>query len=393
MAQRAKSTGHYHTEEKSESFEDQELTMAKPEGDLSTDMQVEPSQAKATPSSRHWQFSYPQIEGVPPSARGGHTAVLAGASVIIFGVSCSQGHYFGGQKTGFKYLNDTVVLDVNANVWTRPRISGTSPAARYGHTAVLAGARMVIFGGRGDGGVYFRDLHALDPNTMTWFQGPEGGAAPPGKMNHSATMIGSKMFVFGGWDGDNFFDDLHVLDMESMAWSKPSTTGVGPSARMGHVAVQVSSNYLLIQGGFHFDPAKKATMHLGSVLDSSYLNDLRMLDTDTMAWSQLWISGTPPKPCYGHSMNVTGSDLVVFGGYGAFQAPGDETVCEFFLSLNTDTMCWQKAKFKGTQPPPRHGHTATSIGPHVLVFGGWEASKALNEPLVLRDLSALRKTT
>src|SRR5574343_592662 len=159
MAQRAKSTGHYQTEQKSSSYEEEELSMAKPEVDLGSDMQVEPSQVKTTSSTRHWQFSYPQIEGVPPSARGGHTAVLAGASVIIFVVTSTQGHYFGGQKAGFKYLNDTVVLDVNANVWNRPRISGTPPTARYGHTAVMAGSRMVVFGGRGDGGVYFRDLH------------------------------------------------------------------------------------------------------------------------------------------------------------------------------------------------------------------------------------------
>ena len=86
MAQRAKSTGHYQTEQKSSSYEEEEVSMAKPEVDLSSDMQVEPSQAKTSPSNRHWQFSYPQIEGVPPSARGGHTAVLAGASVLIFGV-------------------------------------------------------------------------------------------------------------------------------------------------------------------------------------------------------------------------------------------------------------------------------------------------------------------
>lgn len=66
------------------------------------------------------------------------------------------------------YLNDTHVLDVNASRWIKPKISGTPPGPRYGHSAILAGSRIIIFGGKGAKQV-FRDLHALDPVTMTWY--------------------------------------------------------------------------------------------------------------------------------------------------------------------------------------------------------------------------------
>lgn len=46
-----------------------------------------------------------------------------------------------------------------------------------------------------------------------------------------------------------------------------------------------------------------------------YLNDLRILDTDNFIWSRLRVSGTPPLPRYGHTSNITGSDIVVFGGW------------------------------------------------------------------------------
>ena len=36
------------------------------------------------------------------------------------------------------------------------------------HTAVLAGSRIIIFGGKGKNAV-FRDVHALDPLTMTFY--------------------------------------------------------------------------------------------------------------------------------------------------------------------------------------------------------------------------------
>ncbi len=36
---------------------------------------------------RKWLWAFPQIEGVPPAPRGGHSATLTGASLVIFGVS------------------------------------------------------------------------------------------------------------------------------------------------------------------------------------------------------------------------------------------------------------------------------------------------------------------
>lgn len=182
------------------------------------------------PEERKWLWAFPQIEGVPPCARGGHSATLTGASLVIFG-----GHYYSGKEIGFVYLNDTHVLDVNASKWIKPKILGTPPPSRYGHSAVLAGSRIIIFGGKGDKGNVYRDLHALDPVTMTWYQGPEGGGAPSSRFDHTANLVGgTKLFIFGGWNGEEFFNDVFVLDLEIMAWSQPSTSGPAPSPRKGH---------------------------------------------------------------------------------------------------------------------------------------------------------------
>jgi Rab9 effector protein with kelch motifs len=167
---------------------------------------------------------------------------------VIFG-----GHFYNGKDTGFTYLNDTHVLDVNSSRWIKPKISGTPPAPRYGQTAVLAGSRIIIFGGKGSKGHVFRDLHALDPVTMTWYQGPEGGGAPAARFDHSANLVGgTKMFVFGGWNGTNFYNDVHVLDLEIMAWSKPTCTGPAPCPRKGHCSILIGTN-MVVHGGFFYD--------------------------------------------------------------------------------------------------------------------------------------------
>lgn len=68
-------------------------------------------------NERKWFWAFPQIEGVPPCPRGGHSATLIGASILYFG-----GHYYGGKKTGYVYLNDTHVLDLNSSRWIKPKI-------------------------------------------------------------------------------------------------------------------------------------------------------------------------------------------------------------------------------------------------------------------------------
>jgi Rab9 effector protein with kelch motifs len=34
-------------------------------------------------------------------------------------------------------------------------------------------------------------------------------------------------------------------------------------------------------------------------------------------------------------------------------------------------MCWERGKYEGTPPLSRYGHTANSIGPHILIFGNF----------------------
>ena len=72
----------------------------------------EAKEGGAAPGERRWIWAFPLIEGVPPCPRGGHTATLAGQSLIIFG-----GHYYSGKEVGYAYLNDVHVLDVNQNRW------------------------------------------------------------------------------------------------------------------------------------------------------------------------------------------------------------------------------------------------------------------------------------
>ncbi len=122
------------------------------------------------------------------------------------------------------------------------------------------------------------------------------------------------------------------------------------------------------------------------------------MDTEKYEWARVRVSGTPPLPRYGHTANISGPDIIFFGGWsinsGArgeqnFIPPAD---IDYFIVLNTDNeLVWEKGKFEGQPPLSRYGHTATSIGPHILIFGGWEFNRAASEVVVLRDMTAATK--
>ena len=263
---------------------------------------------------------------------------------------------------------------------------------------MLAGPRIIIFGGKGEGDKVFKDIHALDPVSLTWYQGPEGSGSPQARFGHSANLVlGSKMVVFGGSDGKNFFNDVNVLHLDTMSWTKPEVKGSPPLPRYYHASV-VIKNTIMIQGGFFFDEKMLSDKSkIGSMLQSFYLNDLRLLQTDKMEWARLPISGTPPNPRFGHTLNISGSSLIIFGGWSkesnsrAEQKESDDNSISYFKVLNSDSLIWESCGFKRKPPANRYGHSTTSIGSHLVIFGGWELNRATNEVFILRNLENSNK--
>lgn len=359
---------------------------------------------------RRWQWARPQVEGAGPCARGGHTATLvhmrkSSAKIFIFG-----GHYDSGSTgDGFIFLNDTFVLDIDENTWQQPRLRGTCPEARYGHSAALVGSRIVYFGGKGKG-TAFRDLHALDTNSLTWYQGPSSGGTPSARHGHTATLQGTRLFLLGGVCGTKYYGDLHCLDLSSMAWSAPTTQGPKLSPRYGHTALLIGDS-LLVHGGFCMDTAELAASdNSGNLLKACYKDDVRVLDLSRMIWSRLRTHGTPPTGRFGHTMVLSEDDAIMFGGWNGSQKEaaalaftlkektrkpeGDkktsqvEETVEHCMTLRTTDMTWSRNKFTGVPASKRYGHTTTTIGPHLIIFGGWDGGKPLNDVVVLRDSSA-----
>merc|ERR1712060_45585 len=66
---------------------------------------------------------------------------------------------------------------------------------------------------------------------------------------------------------------------------------------------------------------------------------------------------------------------------------GDEDgeTCSYCMTLRTSDMTWVRNKYNGVPAAQRYGHTATAIGPHLIIIGGWDGGKPLSDVIVLRD--------
>jgi len=394
-----------------------------PTTEIISSLLIPPEGGIQTCRERRWQWARPQVEGIAPEPRGGHTATLVGpvesvdgeaigvakaARIVVFG-----GHSGGGDgPTGYDYFNDVFVLDVDDNTWKKPRCRGTPPDPRYGHSASLVENRIVYFGGKGPK-THFRDLHALDISTMTWYQGPASCGAPIARHGHSSTLYDGRLFAFGGvCENYLYFDGIQSLDLSSMAWKDLPTTGPKPTARMGHSAILVDK-HLLIFGGFALSKEiEKATLNCGDMLAACYLNDIRVFDLESYTWSRLRTHGIPPPGRYGHSMVTSDDAIICFGGWAGInkcqlcgvindkgsqhhhscptrntpaEKTGNTQRIDYCYILHTKDMTWEQLPFSGVPASLRYGQSMTAIGPHAIVFGGWDGGKSLNDLVVLRD--------
>jgi len=232
-------------------------------------------------------------EGSKPTPRGGHSAVAVESNIVLFG-----GHAYNGK---FEYYNDTHIFDCITNTWHSVKCSGVLPQPRYGHSVTVVGNRMFMFGGKGEGTI-FRDIHFLDLDEWAWVPVSSTASGPSPRLNHASVLVGRKLVVHGGWDGKKrCLSDIWVFDTDSFTWMSPTTAGLAPSARYGHSLQLLNDGRIMLFGGMSVKDGEVPTYH----------NDLRELNTESMVWSKTRVSAEVlPSARYNHSFNQLGSQMV-----------------------------------------------------------------------------------
>lgn len=257
--------------------------------------------------------------------------------------------------------------------WVAPPISGQRPKPRYEHGAAVVQDKMYIFGGNHNGR-YLNDLQVLDLRTWTWSkvevkaeaESRESSAPVPliPCAGHSLIPWENKLLSIAGHNKDPSESiQVKAFDLQTSSWSTLKTYGKPPVSRGGQSATLVGTTIVIFGG----QDAKR-----------SLLNDLHLLDLETMTWDEIDAVGVPPSPRSDHATAVHAERyLLIFGG-------GSHATCFNDLHvLDLQAMEWSRPIQQGEIPTPRAGHAGVTVGENWFIVGGGDNKSGVSETVVL----------
>ncbi|XP_026478902.1 kelch domain-containing protein 3-like [Ctenocephalides felis] len=228
------------------------------------------------------QWSAPQVRGIVPGARDGHSACVINNKMYIFG---------GFVEHIQKFCQDVYYLDLTIMKWNYVCTTGEPPSYRDFHTSTPIGRRMYIFGGRGDRNspyhssqeLYCNEMKYLDTDNATWYESPVAGEVPIGRRSHSAFVYNNMIYIFGGYNAleDEHFNDIYCFCPNTNVWNSVKTFGRSPCQRRRQACVLVGNKLYLFGGTSPKTTARFHTQrHLDDIDSHALINhgDLHVLD-------------------------------------------------------------------------------------------------------------------
>jgi len=152
--------------------------------------------------------------------------------------------------------------------------------------------------------------------------------------------------------------------VQANSWSAVDTYGKVPTARGGQ-SVSLLGSRLLMFGG---EDNKRRL-----------LNDLHILDLETMMWEEIKSDRKGgPAPRYDHSAAVyTDQYLLIFGG------SSHSTCFNDLYLLDLQTLEWSQPDAQGAHITPRSGHAGAMIDENWYIVGGGDNANGSTDTVVM----------
>eukprot|EP00667_Euglena_gracilis_P006307 EG_transcript_6359 len=201
-----------------------------------------------------------------------------------------------------------------ADVDTLDCLVRSIPCERAAHSASLyAGRYMVVFGGNSSlYDLFLDDLHMWDCERYLWRKiEPQSEVAPKGRLGHSTVVAGHALYLFGGYGGESL-NDLWVFSFGTQQWREIMYDfPINPSSF--HAAV-LHQDCMVVCGGSYGNQVNDLNP------SDVFVFNLR---TERWARLAQKTPPEPARPCesphepsrrLGHVMAAWGSDLYLFAG-------------------------------------------------------------------------------
>lgn len=164
-----------------------------------------------------WKWSSAKVTGAAPQPRSYHSAVAVNDRIVVFGGNNAE--------KAFDTVHVLEKVDDTKWKWSHPTVTGYKPKARTGHSATLLkdGKTICIYGGwdpnddeigGDDEEMIFEDSFLLDTEKWTWHPNKPVHGKEAKRVGHTAVLRGEEVFVFGGRvPGDTFTGDFQVVSV------------------------------------------------------------------------------------------------------------------------------------------------------------------------------------
>ncbi|KAJ5163673.1 Kelch-type beta propeller [Penicillium coprophilum] len=201
---------------------------------------------------------------------------------------------------------------------------------------------------------------------------PRYGAA----INSVASKEGDIYMMGGLIDGSTVKGDLWMIESSGGGLNclQVATVSEGPGPRVGHASLLVGNAFIVFGGDTKIE-------------ENDSLDDtLYLLNTSSRQWSRAIPPGSRPSGRYGHTLNILGSKLYVFGG----QVEGfffNDLIAFDLNQLQSPTNKWEVlipnshegGPPPGQIPPARTNHTIVSFNEKLYLFGGTNGVQWFND--------------
>jgi N-acetylneuraminic acid mutarotase len=321
-----------------------------------------------------------------PEARTQHSAIWTGSVMVVWGGTRSPNQGSQALTTGGGYNPAT-------DTWTTTSTIGVTPA-RYRHTAVWTGTRMIVWGGYESNGVPSRLGGRYNPATDSWTSMSESFGLS--RFDYSVVWTGTEMLVWGGTFSLPLNSGMKY-NPATDTWSAFGATNP-PEARSQHGAVWTGSRMIVWGGkndsvnlttGGQYNPANDSWTPISTTFAASGLrpssvwtgsrmltwngSSMRQYDPAADAWMMFEYSTSETQT--NDSVVWTGTQMIVWGGLSNSIGVLD---AGWRYDAATNAITPTSAS---SMPSPREGHSAIWTGTLMILWGGHFSSPAGSWPL------------
>ncbi|KAI9278960.1 hypothetical protein BDA99DRAFT_531688 [Phascolomyces articulosus] len=246
-------------------------------------------------------------------------------------------------------MDNMVLYNTSSTTWVNApvNISGPLPESRAQMSATMDTTSGIawFYGGRATEAkqaagesAYYNDFYSFNTQTSTWDWPPVRYAwgQRPARYGHTSSIIGNQIFILGGKtavvnaSGDTWvtypadFQSVLVFDTDGQKAVTMATIGDTPDGKVGFSAALAPDGHSIVVFGGQ------------DTVTGQSSQDVYLLDTCTLQWSNPGITGTPPSPRSGHQAVTYDHYMLILMGYN------NESAGEFASDIGIlDMSTWQ----------------------------------------------------